>query len=225
MWRSWVRRRAQGAGWWAMGCDQAMAGPPAAATRVGPAARWGTAFEAAAVRLLPSAQFVGPALVHVGPGQRRRSPPPHVAPPGRPARHTGTLLTAPAPISPPPLLCAAFNDPFIDAEYAAYMFKYDTVVRGPPLAPAPCLLCCVARPCACTSVSWMPVFISFSPTAAAGGPWGSPAPPTARTRLHREGKGRLRVAAPSARPAPLPRPPPRSTAASRAPWSTPRTPS
>ena len=31
-----------------------------------------------------------------------------------------------------PLLCsppAAFNDPFIDAEYAAYMFKYDTVVR------------------------------------------------------------------------------------------------
>lgn len=56
----------------------------------------------------------------------------------RPPPSRSTLLSPPSPPPPPPTqhaqrcspprACrAAFNDPFIDAEYAAYMFKYDTV--------------------------------------------------------------------------------------------------
>lgn len=49
----------------------------------------------------------------------------------RPSFLVPCLLTVlPLRCYAPPLAPAAFNDPFIDAEYAAYMFKYDTVVRA-----------------------------------------------------------------------------------------------
>ena len=49
--------------------------------------------------------------------------------------HAAVLTVAPPRLRPRPTCAprsappprAAFNDPFIDAEYAAYMFKYDTV--------------------------------------------------------------------------------------------------
>ncbi len=44
-------------------------------------------------------------------------------------QHRLLLTVLPLRCYAPPLAPAAFNDPFIDAEYAAYMFKYDTVVR------------------------------------------------------------------------------------------------
>lgn len=66
---------------------------------------------------------------HAAPPTARHAQLQHLAavPPARLSACRQLTVLPPLPVLLPPP--AAFNDPFIDAEYAAYMFKYDTVVR------------------------------------------------------------------------------------------------